>query len=223
MWSAVFRVWHWAFGLSLCASVYFGMACDPESVPFQYHMVCGLFAAVTGCIRLLLGLRRAGPERWGAFFSALCRLPRHLASVFRPGVEAGVNPGTAWVALGMYGCLVLLVYSGFDLSWGEEWHGRFSDALLVLVGLHLAGLVVNAVASRGGVWASMLHGAKWLQAGDPGARAAEKARAGWGAAWALALVLGAVLVLLFRGLDPETATIRIPWLGEFNLPYVQRG
>jgi cytochrome b len=51
-----------------------------------------------------------------------------------------------------------------DTFWGVEWVGETHDALaillLVLVGLHVAGVVFTSVAHRENLVAAMVHGRK---------------------------------------------------------------
>lgn len=199
--------------------MYFGTFFDPESAPFQYHMVFGLCAAFAGCVRIVLGLIGTPQERWRAFFGSIKRAPSHFRNALlrRPAEGSGVNSGTALAAAGMYVCLFLLVYSGFDLSWGETWHGRFSNVLLGLIAMHIGGLVWDAVACRGRVWLSMFNGRKEHADGVIEGRPLT----GWG--WAMGALLAIGFLVLLRGLDSEKSSLRLPWIGEVNLPFVQRG
>jgi len=101
-----------------------------------------------------------GPSSTLAYAAQLAarRAPRHL----------GHNPLGAWMAVALLAAAALTGLSGWlyvtDRFWGVPWvealHGAASNALLGLIGLHVAGVVFTSWRQRENLVAAMLHGRK---------------------------------------------------------------
>ena len=78
----------------------------------------------------------------------------------------GHNPLGGWMIVALIAAVILTGSSGWlyttDASWGVKWvedvHEALAIVLLVLVGFHIAGVVVTSVRHRENLAAAMDHG-----------------------------------------------------------------
>lgn len=118
------------------------------------------------------------------------------------GHTVGHNPAGAWAILGLLSLAAGTALSGWatDREWGghavEELHEGLAQGLLLLVGVHVAGVIVSSLAHRENLVRAMVTG---LRRGAPD-QALRSARAG------LAMVLLAA-VLAFWGWQWQTAPV----------------
>jgi cytochrome b len=131
-----------------------------------------------------------------ARFASFVRGPRaafdYLRSLLgpKPQHHTGHNPAGALAIVGLLGLIALTAASGYATynelggDWLEEVHEVAAHALLILVGVHLAGVVVGSFVHKENLVRSMFTGRK--PAAD-----SEGIRRGWAALGAL--MLAAVL------------------------------
>lgn len=132
LWNLPARLLHW--GVASCiVAVFFLEGGDPP------HNWVGYVAAGMVIFRLVYGINK------------------HF---HRENVLARIVYVLIWVivlALAITGWMY-----GLDKFWGEEWlhelHVNLSDALLWLVGLHLAGIIKDAVTYKRKTWMGMITG-----------------------------------------------------------------
>ncbi|HCW89548.1 MAG TPA: cytochrome B [Marinobacter sp.] len=163
VWDPLVRVFHWT--LVVCFAVAWVSADEWQDI----HEVAGYAVAALVAFRVVWGL--FGPRY--ARFSQFARRPRVVAgylSDILKGREVrylGHNPaGGAMVFALLFG-LAGLTLTGWlytDWLWGEEWveetHELLSNILLVLVGLHVAGVILASLRHRENLVKSMINGRK---------------------------------------------------------------
>lgn len=209
IWDLPVRLLHFVLAVSVVAAAGLAFAFDDDHPLFAYHAWFGLLAGGALGLRLVVGLVGSVHARFANWNLGLRALGTYLRSLFRgdpAGRPAGHNPAAAWVMLGLLGLTAAAVVTG--VGGGEDLHEASAYALLVLVGLHLAGLVWHTVRHRENIALAMVDGRKVA----PPEAALRHASPWLGAA--VALVLAGWCVLLVRGFDPAAGTVRLPLLAQ---------
>ena len=219
VWDWPARITHWGFSLSLTAALVLGFQFDPESPSFRWHIPAAYLAVWFLGVRLLLGFSGNRYMRWAAFFHSPRNTVRYFSLVLRGKRDTalGLNPGSAAFAAGIYACLAVLVYSGFEGDLVETWHGRVARAAVGLIGIHLAGLLLHALRHRAPTPLAMVHGR--VSGRPPEGLAGTRA----GAGVLLFLLSCLVLGLLVGCYDEANGVIAIPGLPEIPVPAIQKG
>ena len=219
VWDFPFRICHWGLAVSLSASFYIGYNYNPESRTFKYHMLLGLVAAYFLVVRIILGFLGSRPARWKDFFIAAAGIGRYLFSVlrWRSVRHDGINPGTAIMAIGLYASLTGLIYTGFNLDDAERWHGKIANAVLVLIGIHLLGLILHAAREREWIFLSMIDGRK--KATNQSSSLSQR----WTAGALLCLVSAGVIGCAYYYFIADSSLLSIPGLPDLMFPIVERG
>jgi cytochrome b len=164
VWDPLIRLFHW----SLVAS--FAVAWISADEWDDLHNWAGYAAAALIAFRLVWGLM--GPRY--ARFSQFVRSPGAIAAYLRDllaGREArhlGHNPAGGIMILLLIAGLAALCLTGWmqtvDAFWGEDWveevHEVLANLLLVLVGLHVAGVALASLKHRENLVRAMVTGRK---------------------------------------------------------------
>ncbi|GAB4355202.1 MAG: cytochrome b/b6 domain-containing protein [Kiloniellaceae bacterium] len=164
VWDPLVRVFHWSLVLS------FAVAWISADEWDDLHIWAGYAAAALIAFRLVWGL--IGPRY--ARFSQFVRSPRAVAAYLKDllaGREArylGHNPAGGAMILLLIVSLAALCLTGWmytlDAFWGEEWveeaHEVLANLLLVLVGLHLAGVALASLKHHENLVRAMVTGRK---------------------------------------------------------------
>jgi cytochrome b len=170
VWDAFVRVFHWSLVASFAVAWLSGE--DWKSL----HIWAGYAAAALIALRLVWGLIGTHYAR----FSQVVRPPLVVASYLRDvatGREArylGHNPAGGAMIVALLATLVGLCLSGWllttDTFWGsepmEDIHETLANLALILVGLHIAGVVVSSIQHNENLIRSMITGRK--RAADSG-------------------------------------------------------
>lgn len=184
VWDAPVRVFHW-----LLVACFAGAWLTAESEHWRLvHVTLGYTMAGLVAFRLLWGLVGTRHARFASFVrgprAALAYLRSQLGP--KPQHHIGHNPAGALAIVGLLILVVLTAATGWatygDLGggWLEELHEASANALLILVGVHLAGVAIGSLIHRENLVRAMFTGRK-----------AAPAREGIRRSWA---VLGAVMV-----------------------------
>lgn len=211
IWDWPIRVFHWAFALCMGAALALALLAEAGSRLFVWHMLLGLVACVLLLVRLVLGFFGSRYNRFSAMLFSPAETCRYVWGIvtFRPIHYVAHNPGASVAALGMYGLVVLLFWSGIqaDGESARHLHIGLAYVLLALVIAHLAGVTANAVHSRGEAAWSMLNGKR------TGAAAEGLASARPLVALVMLLLAGLWVGGLWAGYHPAQGTVRLPLLG----------
>lgn len=189
VWDVPVRVFHWL--LVLCFA---GAWLTAESEHWRLlHVTLGYTMAGLIAFRVIWGLVGTRHARFASFV----RGPRAVWSYLRslvgrhPEHHTGHNPAGALAIVGLLGLIALTAASGWATyselggEWLEEVHELAANGLMVLVGVHIAGVLVGSLVHRENLVRAMFTGRK-------PAPPAEGIRRGWAtlAAVMLAAVLG---------------------------------
>ena len=164
VWDPLVRLFHWA----LVAS--FALAWISADEWDDLHIWAGYAAAALVSFRILWGLVGSRYARFSQFVHAPRTITAYLKDLMA-GREArylGHNPAGGAMILLLLASLAALCLTGWmytlDAFWGEEWveelHEILANLLLVLVGLHVAGVVLASLKHHENLARAMLTGRK---------------------------------------------------------------
>lgn len=188
VWDVPVRVFHW-----LLVACFAGAWLTAESEHWRLvHVTLGYTMAGLVGFRLVWGLIGTRHARFASFVRGPRAVLAYLRSLLGPKPEhhTGHNPAGALAIVGLLGLIVLTAASGFATynelggDWLEELHEVAANALLILVGIHVAGVVVGSLVHKENLVRAMFTGRK-------PAPESEGIRRGWAALGAV--VLAAVL------------------------------
>jgi len=164
VWDPVVRIFHW----SLVAS--FAVAWLSGDELARLHIWAGYAAAALVAFRLVWGLAGGRYARFSQFVRAPAAVAGYVGDILR-GRERrylGHNPagGVMIVALiaGLIGVSVTGWMATTDAYWGVKWveetHEALANLLLLLVGLHVAGVAVASLRHHENLVRAMITGRK---------------------------------------------------------------
>lgn len=192
VWDVPVRVFHWL--MVLCFA---GAYATAESESWRLvHVTLGYSLAGLVAFRLVWGLLGTRYARFTSFVRSPAVVIRYLGALLRhrPEHHTGHNPAGALAIVGMLALGLAITVSGWatynDLggNWGEELHEVLANGMLLLVGVHIAAVLVSGWLHGENLVRAMLSGYKH---GEPG----QGIRSTW---WPLGLLL-LVAVLCFWG------------------------
>ena len=170
VWDIPTRVFHW-----LLVGSFIGAFITAESETFRdVHVALGYLVLALIGFRVVWGVIGTRYARFSAFAFGPSRVVAYLKSLLSgsPQHYLGHNPAGSWV---IYGLLLLGVLAGatgyatyeeIGGEWFEELHEAVSHGMLVLVGVHVAGVVVSSLLHRENLVKSMIDGYKQGEAGQ---------------------------------------------------------
>ena len=183
VWDAPVRTFHWL--LVLCFA---GAYISAESESWRLlHVTLGYTMGGLIAFRLVWGVLGTRYARFGSFVRSPSAVRSYVKGMVagRPAHYTGHNPAGAVAIVLMLLVGAAIVASGYAVynelggDWLEEVHEVVGNAMLVLVGVHLAGVAVASYLHRENLPRAMVTGVKQGQPSQGIARA-------W---WSVALVL----------------------------------
>ena len=189
VWDAPVRVFHWLMVLSFA-----GADLSAESERWRLlHVTLGYTMAALVLFRIVWGLVGTRHARFASFVRGPGAAARYLGSLLRgrPQHYTGHNPAGALAILALLALALAVTASGWATynelggDWLEEAHEAAANAMLALVGIHIAAVVLSSRLHHENLVGAMISGRK------PG-RPEEAIRHAWRsvAALMLAAVLG---------------------------------
>lgn len=169
VWDAPIRIFHWLMVLCFAGAY---LTAESESLRLV-HVTLGYTMAGLVGFRLVWGLAGSRYARFSNFVRGPAAVMRYLRSLVsgHPEHYIGHNPAGALAILALLGAALLLVATGWmnynDIGghWTEELHEGVANAMLALIGVHVAAVLVSSWLHRENLIGAMLHGYK---AGAPG-------------------------------------------------------
>ncbi|MDP2007745.1 MAG: cytochrome b/b6 domain-containing protein [Rubrivivax sp.] len=164
VWDAPVRVFHWLTVLSFA-----GAWITAESERWRLlHVTLGYTLAGLVAFRLVWGLVGTRHARFANFVRGPQAVMAHLRDMVQGRFErhAGHNPAGALAIVALLGTAVALTLSGWALfdgpggDWLEDVHEGAANAMLALVGLHLAGVALASWLGRENLVGTMFSGRK---------------------------------------------------------------
>ena len=178
VWDPVVRSFHWTTALIFFANYWL-----IDDGPVHRWLGYGVAALILG--RVVWGVIGSPHARFSNFFPTPARVKSYLQALWRGEhpVVVGHNPLGALMIIALLVMLSLLTVSGWmiglDVFWGIDWPGEIHEALAevihVLVGIHVAAVVLSDTLFDEGLLRAMITGFKQVQdtggiAGTGGAR-----------------------------------------------------
>lgn len=168
VWDAPVRVFHWLMALS-----FVGAYLTAEIERWRLvHVTLGYTMAGLVVFRILWGFVGTRHARFADFVRGPAAVMRYLRSLVggSPEHHAGHNPAGAWAILALLAMTVVVTAAGWatynevgGLPW-EDLHEGAANAMLALVGVHVAGVLLASWLHRSNLVATMVSG--W-RAGPP--------------------------------------------------------
>lgn len=171
VWDPLVRIFHWSLAASFLVAWLSGDEWE------ALHLWAGYAAAALIGFRLLWGVAGTRYARFGQFVRRPAEIRAYLGDLLR-GRERrylGHNPAGGAMILALLAGLAGLCLTGWltttDATWGAEWveevHELLANLLLLLVGLHVAGVLLASLRHRENLVRAMVTGRKRpAEAGD---------------------------------------------------------
>lgn len=164
VWDVPTRVFHWLLALSFA-----GAFLTAESERYRdIHVMLGYTLLGLIAFRLLWGVVGTRYARFGSFLFAPRELFDYLASLAsgKPHHYIGHNPAGSvaiWLLLALGAASAVsgvLLYQDIGGDALEELHEFLANAMLAVVGVHLAGVLVSSLLHRENLARAMITGRK---------------------------------------------------------------
>ncbi len=167
VWDLPLRLWHWALAVLVLVAWFTPNRFD------GLHRIAGY--AVIGLLvfRLIWGFAGTRYSRFGMIGVRLRAAPRYLWNLRRgiTGQYIGLNPAGTMMLVALLVMLAVSAITGamqvtvtfFGVWWVEDTHAYASDAVIVLVVLHVVGAVVMGVLQRQNLLRAMITGRKLIR------------------------------------------------------------
>lgn len=169
VWDLPLRLWHWA--LAACVLIAW-------FTPNRYdglHRIAGYSVIGLLLFRLAWGLLGPRYSRFRRLAAQLRATPSYLRNLLhgRTGRYRGLNPAGAAMQVALLALLAVSAVTGamqvtvrfFGVWWVEDGHAWSSDAVMILVVIHLAGVAVVSLLQRENLARAMMTGRKLLRRG----------------------------------------------------------
>ncbi|MDX9989153.1 cytochrome b/b6 domain-containing protein [Thiothrix unzii] len=165
VWDLPTRVFHWSFALSFA-----GAYLTAESERYRdIHLALGYVFLGMLVFRLVWGLVGTAYVRFRAFWFKPAEIVAYLRALLSPQPQhyVGHNPagGVAIFLLLVLGLLISVSGLGLyweigDEDWFEELHEIAANVMLLVVGVHIAGVLVSSVLHKENLVRAMFNGYK---------------------------------------------------------------
>ncbi|MCP1847576.1 MULTISPECIES: cytochrome b/b6 domain-containing protein [unclassified Bradyrhizobium] len=167
VWDLPLRLWHWALAILVL------VAWVTPSTYDRLHRLAGYSVIALLAFRLIWGFAGTRYARFGRLGVRLRAAPRYIWNLRRgiTGRYIGLNPAGTVMLVALLLLLAISTITGvmevtvtfFGVWWVEDTHAYASDALMVLVGLHVLGVVVVGLLQRQNLVRAMFTGRKQLR------------------------------------------------------------
>jgi cytochrome b len=165
VWDPLVRVFHWALVAAFVVAWLTGDELE------RLHEVTGYVIMGLLGVRIIWGFIGTSHARFSDFVYRPSRVLGYLADTTRLRAKRylGHNPAGGVMVIALLLVLAMTAGSGFmmttDAFWGADWveevHEFMANLAIVLVGLHLAGVLVASLEHRENLVRSMITGRKW--------------------------------------------------------------
>ncbi|MGY4628528.1 cytochrome b/b6 domain-containing protein [Bradyrhizobium sp. USDA 4486] len=167
VWDLPLRLWHWALAASILAAWFTPTIYD------RAHRIVGYTALGLLGFRLVWGFWGSRYSRFRMVGVRLRAAPRYLWNLRRgiTGRYIGLNPAGTLMLVALLLSLAVSTITGamsvtvtfFGVWWVEDTHHYSSDAVIVLVVLHVIGVVLMGMLQRENLIRAMITGRKRIR------------------------------------------------------------
>lgn len=167
VWDLPLRLWHWALAASILAAWFTPTVYD------RLHRILGYTVLALVAFRLVWGFWGSRYSRFRMVGVRLRAAPRYLLNL-RHGITGryiGLNPAGTLMLLALLLSIAVSAITGamsvtvtfFGVWWVEDIHHYSSDAVMVLVVLHVLGVVLMSLLQRENLIRAMFTGRKRIR------------------------------------------------------------
>lgn len=166
IWDLPTRLFHWLMVAGFFAAAGIAFLLEDEGGLFPYHAIFGLTLAGMVILRLVWGVVGSRYARFRSFAFGPGAVVGYVRGVVtRTGTRhIGHNPASAYAIFAILALVLAQATTGVLLATGtdavKELHEIIAYALLVVVGVHIAGVILHTLRHRENITASMIHGRK---------------------------------------------------------------
>ncbi|MBR0711303.1 cytochrome b/b6 domain-containing protein [Bradyrhizobium liaoningense] len=167
VWDLPLRLWHWAFAASILAAWFTPTVYD------RLHRIVGYTVLGLLAFRLVWGFWGSRYSRFRMVGVRLRAGPRYLWNLRRgiTGRYIGLNPAGTLMLVALLLATAVSAITGamsvtvtfFGLWWVEDTHHYSSDAVIVLVVLHVLGVLLMGLLQRENLIRAMITGRKRIR------------------------------------------------------------
>jgi len=167
VWDLPLRLWHWALAVSILAAWFTPTVYD------RAHRVVGYAVLALLAFRLVWGFWGSRYSRFHMVGVRLRAAPGYLWNLRRgiTGRYIGLNPAGTLMLVALLLAIAISAITGalsvtvtfFGIWWIEDTHAVASDAVMVLVVLHVVGVVLMGILQRENLIRAMLTGRKRIR------------------------------------------------------------
>ncbi|MBB4374789.1 cytochrome b [Bradyrhizobium sp. cir1] len=168
VWDLPLRLWHWVFAASILAAWFTPTVYD------RVHRIVGYTVLGLLAFRLVWGFWGSRYSRFRMVGVRLRAAPRYLWNLRRgiTGRYIGLNPAGTLMLVALLLATAVSAITGamsvtvtfFGLWWVEDTHHYSSDAVIVLVVLHVLGVLLMGLLQRENLIRAMITGRKRIRA-----------------------------------------------------------
>lgn len=189
VWDLPVRLFHW-----MLATAFAGAWLTADSERWRdLHVMLGYTAGMLVVLRIAWGVVGTRHARFASFLRGPRRVLDYLRSLVlgMPEHSVGHNPAGGWAIVALLALTLAIVATGLLVEGDagpkglDDVHEALATAMLVVVGLHVAGVVVGSLAHRENLVRAMFTGRKLGPPGEGIRRPRRLVAAGF-----LALVVG---------------------------------
>lgn len=167
VWDLPLRLWHWVLAASVLAAWF------TPTVHDSLHRIVGYAIIGLLAFRLILGFWGSRYSRFRMIGVRLRAAPFYLWNLRRgiAGGYIGLNPAGTLMMVALLVALAVSAITGalsvtvtfFGVWWIEDTHAYASDAVIVLVVLHIVGVVGMSMLQRENLIRAMISGRKRIR------------------------------------------------------------
>lgn len=167
VWDLPLRLWHWALAASILAAWFTPTVYD------RLHRILGYTVLALLAFRLVWGVWGSRYSRFRMVGVRLRAAPRYLLNLRRgiTGRYIGLNPAGTLMLVALLLSIAVSAITGamsvtvtfFGVWWVEDTHHYSSDAVMVLVVLHVLGVVLMGLLQRENLIRAMFTGRKRIR------------------------------------------------------------
>lgn len=167
VWDLPLRLWHWALAASILAAWFTPPVYD------RLHRILGYTVLALLAFRLVWGFWGSRYSRFRMVGVRLRAAPRYLLNLRRgiTGRYIGLNPAGTLMLVALLLSIAVSAITGamsvtitfFGVWWVEDTHHYSSDAVMVLVVLHVLGVVLMGLLQRENLIRAMFTGRKRIR------------------------------------------------------------
>lgn len=195
VWDVPTRAFHWLLAVAFVGAYF---TAESERL-LDLHMLMGYSAAGLVAFRVLWGIIGTRYARFSSFPLSPRAVVAYSKSLLTlsPRHYFGHNPAGSWAVIGMLVLITLTAATGWAQAaevgprWVEDLHEGLANTTVVVIGVHIAAVLLSSVLHRENLVRAMLNGYK-PGSGTPAA----------GSRWFVALLLVGALGAFWAGIIP---------------------